>query len=261
MRIPPVVLSGVAGFLLGMFVMWLARPAVPAPEPLNEMAATVAPEPVPPAPPDPAPEVAAAAPAAPTRPAARPATSRPAPAPAVEPPPPAAAAPTTGTLRIEADVPDALVLFDRIGVGTAPVTIPDVAPGPHRLNVSAEGYDGYAETIDVEPGERVIRIAFREIRLDATLAAVHKHGIGSCRGQLHGTPQGIRFMAAEGNDSFAVAFADIEAFDVDYLNRNLRLRVRGGRTYNFGDPDDNADRLFVFHRDVDKVRQRVVAGQ
>jgi hypothetical protein len=191
-------------------------------------------------------------------------TTRSAPRPAVPAPPPAepvVAAPTTGTLRIEADVPDALVLFDRIGVGDAPVTIPNVAPGRHQLNVSARGYDSYSETIDVEPGERVIRIAFKEIRLDARLNAVHKHGMGSCRGVLTATPQGIQFTAADGKDNFTVAMADIQTFDVDYLAKNLRLRVRQGRTYNFGDPDDNADRLFVFHRDVDKVRQRVLAGE
>jgi hypothetical protein len=243
-----------------MFVMSLARPAAPEPDAAPPVVAAPAPEPVAPAVPDPEPNIPSATTTAP-RPAARPTTSRPAATPRPETVAPVAAAPTTGTLRVEADVPDALVLFDRIGVGTAPVTIPDIAPGPHRLNVSAPGFDGYAETIDVEPGDRTIRIAFREIRLDATLTAVHKHGIGSCRGRLHATPQGIRYTAAEGNDSFVVTFADIERFEVDYLNKNLRLSIRGGRTYNFGDPDDNADRLFVFHRDVDKVRQRVVGGE
>jgi hypothetical protein len=47
---------------------------------------------------------------------------------------------------------------------------------------------------------------------------------------------------------------------VDYLDKNLRVKVRNGKTYNFTDPDGNADRLFVFHRDVDKVRQRLAGG-
>jgi hypothetical protein len=33
--------------------------------------------------------------------------------------------------------------------------------------------------------------------------------------------------------------------------------VRKGRQYNFTDPDGNADRLFVFQRDVEKVRKRL----
>ena len=46
-------------------------------------------------------------------------------------------------------------------------------------------------------------------------------------------------------------------FEVDYLKKNLRVKIRGGKIYNFTDPDGNADRLFVFQRDVDKVRKRI----
>ena len=48
-------------------------------------------------------------------------------------------------------------------------------------------------------------------------------------------------------------------FEVDYLDTNLRVRA-GGRQYNFTDPDDDADRLFVFHRDVSRARERLLAG-
>lgn len=171
-----------------------------------------------------------------------------------------AAAPTVGTLHIETDVEGASVLFDRIGVGTAPITINDVTPGSHRLNVSAKGYDGYAETIEVEPGARTISIKFKEIRLDARLSAVHKHGMGSCRGALTATPEGIRYEATDGKDNVSITFADVDVFEVDYLAKNLRIRTKQGRTLNFTDPDGNADRLFVFHRDVDKVRKRILAG-
>jgi hypothetical protein len=41
------------------------------------------------------------------------------------------------------------------------------------------------------------------------------------------------------------------------LNKNLRVQVRKGKRYDFTDPQGNADRLFVFHRDVDKVRERL----
>ena len=53
--------------------------------------------------------------------------------------------------------------------------------------------------------------------------------------------------------------ADIETFEVDYLAKNLKLKVKKGKTWNFADPDGNADRLFIFHRDVDKARQRLIA--
>ena len=214
------------------------RPAEPASRPSDSARTTPAPD-------------AMSAPARRTVPKAAPA------APAAE---PVEAAPTTGTLRIETDVPDATVFLDRVGVGTAPLTIPNVAPGSHRLNVSATGYDGYSETIDVPAGTRTIAVAFKEVKLDAKLDVVHKHGVGSCRGVLSATPQGLHYEAADGKDSFSVPLTDFGAFDVDYLAKNLRLRTKQGRTFNFGDPDGNADRLFVFHRDVDKAQKRIASG-
>ena len=47
---------------------------------------------------------------------------------------------------------------------------------------------------------------------------------------------------------------------MDYTEKNLRVRVRKGKQYNFTDPAGNADKLFVFHRDVDKARQRLAKG-
>ena len=151
------------------------------------------------------------------------------------------------------------MLIDRVGVGTAPLTIPDIEPGPHRINVSAPGFDGYAETIDLQPGMRTLTVVFKEVKLDVVLAVVHKHGIGSCRGQLFATPQGVRYTAASGDHSFAVTMADLAEFEINYLDKNLRVKTRQGRTFNFADPDGNADRLFVFHRDVDKARKRLLA--
>ncbi len=254
MRYFLVIASAVALIALGAAGWYLTSSPAPRPE-----AAIEAPSSARPAPPAPAaaPRIADA-PAAARPSAPRPAASAATPAPVVDAP---ATAPTTGTLRIETDVPGATVFLDRVGVGTAPMTIPNVAPGSHRLNVSASGYDGYGETIEVQPGERVITINFKEINLDVRLNAVHKHGMGSCRGVLSATPQGIVYTAADGKDSFTIGLTQITTFEVDYLAKNLRIRGPQGRTYNFGDPDDNADRLFVFHRDVDKARQRVISGQ
>jgi hypothetical protein len=187
------------------------------------------------------------------RAAPRPAAGAPAPAP-VE------AAPTTATLRVEADV-DATVYIDKIGIGPAPISIPNLAPGEHRLNVSASGYEGYAETITLEPGERTVSVRFKEIKLDVKTSAVHKHGMGSCKGELSATPQGLTYTAADGKDSFTVVLTDLTGFDFDYLAKNLRIKTRQGKTLNFTDPDGNADRMFAFHRDVDKTRKRVMSGQ
>jgi hypothetical protein len=49
-------------------------------------------------------------------------------------------------------------------------------------------------------------------------------------------------------------------FQVDYLEKNLRLALKSGKQYNFTDPEGNADRLFVFHRDVEKARERLKKG-
>lgn len=195
-------------------------------------------------------------PSAPT-PKAAPVPRRPsAPADLPAPPAPVDNAPTTGTLRVSADVPDASVFIDRKFIGTAPVTATDVTPGAHHLNVSAPGYDAVSEEIDVTAGARDIAVALKTVKLAATLVVKHKHAMGSCAGTLRATPQGITFETANKDDGFTVAMSDIELFDVDYLAKNLKLKVKNGRTYNFTDPDSNADRLFVFHRDVDKVRKR-----
>jgi hypothetical protein len=177
-----------------------------------------------------------------------------------EAPPSVETAPELGTLRIDADVPNAQVFIDRQYIGTAPVTAERVTPGTHQLNVSAEGFDGIARTIDVEPGPRDLAIRFREVRLSASIAVVHKHRMGSCTGQLVATAQGLRYDTEDRDDRFNAAFGDLETFVVDYLDKNLKIKLQKGKQYNFTDPDGNADRLFVFHRDVEKVRQRLAKG-
>jgi len=181
---------------------------------------------------------------------------------------PTAAAPATGseavaelgTLRITTDVSGASVFIDRQFIGTAPVTAQNVKPGTHQLNVTAEGHDGIVLSIDVEPGPRDLSIRFKEVRLNATLAVVHKHRIGSCAGQLVATPQGLRYETSNKDDGFNVPLDALESLAVEYQDKNLKVKVRKGRQYNFTDRDGNADRLFVFQRDVDKVRQRLAKG-
>lgn len=167
---------------------------------------------------------------------------------------------TTGTLRIESDVAGVQVFIDREFVGTAPVTADGIKPGTHRLNVAAEGYDGIVETIEVTPGERTVTVRFREVRLDAAIDVVHKHRMGSCKGRLIATSQGIRYETSDKDDSFSVALTDLEVFQVDYLEKNLKVKPKKGKQYNFTEPQGNADKLFVFHRDVDKARERLKKG-
>jgi hypothetical protein len=186
------------------------------------------------------------------------------PAPDDAPPPPSAAPEpppaTGGTLRIDADVPNAQVFIDRVFLGTTPLVAENIEPGTHQLNVSAEGFDSIAQQITVEPGARDLSLRFREVRLDASLDVIHRHGIGSCRGRLVATPQGLRFESTNRDDQFSTPLLDLEVFQVDYLEKNLRVKLLKGRQFNFTDPDGNADRLFVFHRDVDRARERLRKG-
>lgn len=219
------------------------------------------------------PVVATAPAAAPVRapraPDAAPATPEPAPrrapppvavAPAAETPPVAEAAPTAGILRIDSDVPGAQVFIDRQFIGAAPVVAENVTPGSHQLNVSAEGFDSVATTIDVVTGQREIVVKLREVRLDSSVNVIHRHGVGSCRGRLVATPRGLRYESSNRDDAFTAALLDLETFQVDYLAKNLRVKLPKGRQFNFTDPDSNADRLFVFHRDVEKARERLRKG-
>jgi len=158
-------------------------------------------------------------------------------------------------LSVTADVPGAQVFLDRKFVGEAPLVIPEVAPGPHRLNVSAEGYEGYAEEIRIGPGQNEIQVRFKEVRLDESLAVKHKHGVGSCQGQLRATPQGLRYETDHEKDGFTVPFSTLEALEVDYMSKNLRVKVRGGRKYNF--TAENADDLLTFQQAVEAARKRL----
>jgi hypothetical protein len=168
--------------------------------------------------------------------------------------------PTKGMLHVTSDVPEALVFLDRTFAGKAPVTIPNILLGPHKVNVSAEGFEGASQDVEIVAGAQNVEVRLREVRLKATIAVVHTHRIGSCSGTLIATPQGIRYDTPNAEDAFSVALADMDQFDVDYLMKNLRVKLRTGKTYNFTDPDGNADRLFVFQRDVEKARARLAKG-
>jgi hypothetical protein len=159
------------------------------------------------------------------------------------------------TLRVDSDVPGANVFLDRKFLGTTPVETRDFSPGPHRLNVSADGYDMYAETIDLPSSSHEVIVRFKEARLDERIDVVHKHGVGSCRGRLVATTGGLRYETDKAGDSFEAPFASLEPLQLDYLGRNLRVKKRGGKTWNF--TADSADALLAFQKAVEKARQRM----
>ena len=238
----------------GAGVFFLTRPS-PAPAPAPAPVAETTPRPVVEPPPAAAPEPTTARPR--PRPTAPPPVTEAPPEPVAEAPPPA----DLVTLRIDSDVPGAQVFVDRQFVGAAPVTTTEVKPGTHQINVSAQGYDQYAQSIEVSPGPRDLMVRFKEVKLDAKVEVIHKHGIGSCRGTLMATPAGLRYDTTNKGDAFTVPLTNLDQFMVDYLDKNLKIKIKGGKQYNFTDPDGNADRLFVFQRDVDKARQRLLKGE
>jgi PEGA domain len=224
------------------------------PAPAKSAAPAVVPAPAPPPKATPAPEKAPLA-AAPARVAPRPKPAAPV-APA-----PAEVVPTSGILHIDSDVTGASVFIDRQYIGVTPLTAPNVAPGTHQMNISAQGYTGIAESIDIEPGPRDLMFKFKEVRLDAAIDVIHKHRIGSCKGRLIATPQGLRYDTTNKDDAFSVTLPDLQAFEVDYLAKVLRVQTKKGKRYEFTDPEGNADHLFVFHRDVDAARKKLKDSQ
>lgn len=161
------------------------------------------------------------------------------------------------SLRVESDVPGATVFLDRNYVGTTPVDIKEVKPGEHQLTVSADGYDMFAETVSLEGGHRDIRVSFKNVALRESIAVVHKHRMGSCEGTLIADNAGLRYETSNKNDAFAVPFASLEQFEVGYIEKNLNVKARKGRNYNFTEKTGNADALFVFHKTVQAFREKM----
>jgi hypothetical protein len=221
------------------------------PEPVAETPATAAPPRIIPKKNEPVP--------APAKPVAE--TPRKAPAKKTEPaPPPPAAAPKLASLTLETDVPGAAVFIDRVFVGNTPLSLDKLEPGSKRVQITATGFDSVQKTIDLNPGPNAITIRVKEVSLNARASVVHKHGIGSCEGQLSATLDGLRYDTSNKGDAFALPYAQVETFRVDYLQKNLRVKQKGGKTWNFTDKNDNADVLFVFHRDVEAARQKLADG-
>jgi PEGA domain len=251
--------AGILDLLLAVAVLALVGVAAyyylvrkPAPEP----AATRSPAPVTakPAPPPTAPEPAPAAAAAPPEEPARKAPVKKAPAPA---PAPAA---TLATLMVDSDVKGAAVFIDRQYAGTTPLKVDRLEPGTKQLKLTADGYEGIERSVELAAGENPVTMKFREVRLKTQTAVVHKHGVGSCLGNLTATVDGLAYDTTNKSDAFTIPFAQLETFAVDYLEKNLRVKQKGGKTWNFTDRNDNADKLFVFHRDVEAARKKLSEG-
>jgi hypothetical protein len=147
--------------------------------------------------------------------------------------------------------------MDRKFLGNTPLDVDGLDAGSHQLRVSVEGYEGHAQAIEIGETPADIDVRFKEVRLDAAIPVVHKHGVGSCTGRLIADTSGLRYETAKSDDAFTIPFRELEAFSVDYLKTSMRVKKRGGKSWNFEDPAGKPDPLFVFHRDVEKARARL----
>ena len=156
-----------------------------------------------------------------------------------------------GSIVVDSDVAGANVFLDRNFKGNTPVTIADLQPGRYNLTVSVEGHDVVSRRVEVGRRSVPVRVDFGDsvATLDVRVPVVHKHRFGSCEGVLVATADGFDYRT-DHKDAFQLPFGQAERFEIDYLDNNLRLKVRGGRTYNFESPSEDVDALFVFHRDV-----------
>ncbi|GMR22128.1 MAG: hypothetical protein BMS9Abin37_0456 [Acidobacteriota bacterium] len=162
------------------------------------------------------------------------------------------------SLRIVSDVPGATVFLDRNYIGTTPVDIKAVEAGEHQLTVSADGYDMHTETVAVTTGHRDIRVSFEQAasELNESVSVIHKHSFGKCSGTLIADSAGIRYQS-DHKDAFAIPYASLERFEVDYIKKNMNLKVRKGKNYNFTEQSGDADALFVFHKNVQAFLERM----
>jgi hypothetical protein len=206
--------------------------------------------------PTPTPAKTAAPAKAPAAKTPRKATPKPAPAPVAAAP----AAPRLATLTLDSDVPGAAVFIDRQFVGNTPLSLDKLEPGSKRLQLTATGFDSVQKSIDLAPGANTITIRIKEVSLNVKVPVVHKHGMGSCEGTLSATIDGFRYETSNKNDAFTLPLMQAEQFTVDYLDKNLRVKQKGGKTWNFTDKTANADALFVFHRDVEAARKKLADG-
>ena len=161
------------------------------------------------------------------------------------------------SLSVQSDIPGATVFLDRRYKGTTPVTIKDVTAGEHQLTVSADGYEMYAEKVTITAGHRKVRIDFQQTVADfnESIPMVHKHTFGNCTGVLMADANGIRYVT-DHKDSFAIPYASLERFEVDYINKNMNLKVQKGRNYNFTEQSGDADALFLFHKNVQSFLEK-----
>jgi hypothetical protein len=91
-------------------------------------------------------------------------------------------------------------------------------------------------------------------KTDAAVTVVHKHRFGDCEGTLRALPGTLTYTTTNKEDGFRLAFAEVETFDLNEEGTTLRIRRRGGRTWNFT-PKGTAATLAAFHKEASRTRR------
>jgi hypothetical protein len=140
-----------------------------------------------------------------------------------------------------------------------PVEPPAATPAPAEPRASAAPSSRPRVVADVPAAKEVPAAkdvpAAKQVKLDQAVDVVHRHGVGSCQGRLVATAAGLQYETDRGEDAFTKPFAELEPLEVDYPKKNLRVKIRGGKTYNFTTKAANADDLVKFQQAVEAARQ------
>ena len=164
-------------------------------------------------------------------------------------------------LRVAGDVAGADVFVDRIFVGKTPFETRDITAGSHQINVSAEGYRR-----DVATGGGGRPRAHRsDLLAQGRRARQRRAGRAQAparvvRRAVAASPAGCASRQTSGDDAFQAPLTGLETLAVNYEEKELRLKLKGGKNFTFTTRADNADPLVVFHRDVEKARKKLAGG-
>ncbi|MHC4268092.1 MAG: PEGA domain-containing protein, partial [Planctomycetota bacterium] len=61
----------------------------------------------------------------------------------------------TGSVSIKSGPSDAMVLLDKNDIGKTPITVADLKPGKHEVEIRVEGYEDWSESIDIIPEKEI----------------------------------------------------------------------------------------------------------
>ena len=127
------------------------------------------------------------------------------------------------------------------------------------MQLTATGFDSVQKTIEPSPGPNAITIRVKEVTPNAKVPVVHKHAMGSCDGSLSATLDGLNTTPRTRVMRSQCRIRAGRTVRRRLLQKNSPREAKGANL-NFTDKNDNADALFVFHREVEAARKKLAEG-